>query len=349
MNTLSIEQLFDPEVEDGKLLSILERLSAEPIDAFLMKHLIDAVRENSAIEASLQAQLLELGRQSIDCSGTGGSGLPHFNTSTSSAFVLAAAGLKVAKFGGRAASGKSGSFDFLDGLGISSAVPHGAIIEGIESCGVSFIFAAGVYPQLRRLAPIRKQIGKATVLNYIGPLLNPLRPAFRVMGVSSDSVREQTAKYLAESVDCVDAFIVTADGQIDELTPNALNRVSRIQQDATNGSRSCSESQLEVGNVFTALSGTSHSQDICLGEIAEQSEIVLGVEDNLRIFNGIVAGDDKSSVFYKTLLLNSAAGLMVGGIVAQLSDGVKLAAELIGSGQVASKLEQCRRFYGRFS
>ncbi|MBX9569903.1 MAG: hypothetical protein K2X77_13480, partial [Candidatus Obscuribacterales bacterium] len=292
----------------------------------LLSDLIEIARRSSSLPSGLQDELRLLGRTVIDCSGTGGSGLPHFNTSTSSAFVLAAAGLKVAKFGGRAASSKSGSFDFLEGLGFTSNLPCEAIADGIESCGVVFILAAEVYPQLKRLAPIRKKIARPTAINFIGPLLNPLNPGYRVMGISSDSIRSQIAEYLASSYECNHALLVTADSRIDELLPVGRNSLSRI----------------ENGLLSEEILNTSYV-------ISKSEYTILDAAENVEIFGRILTGEDCSSTFYYSLLLNSAAGLMVGGIVDSINAGVDLAKGLVSSGQVAATLERARRFYGRFS
>lgn len=342
MNTLILEQLFNSAIDTDHLYELLRSLTISPASFScaetnrLLNHesisgLITAARASSSISKTLQVQLVEYGRKVMDCSGTGGSGMPHFNTSTSSAFVMAAAGLKVAKFGGRAASSKSGSFDFLEGLGFSTAIPHESIVDVLENCGLAFILAAGVYPQLMKLAPLRKKLGRPTVLNYIGPLLNPLCPSYRLMGISSDPIRVLLAELLSKSADDSEVLLVTGNGRMDEFDPFGINRVSSIK----NGVLSELELSFasELGNL---KSGFDESK-------------VLDANENVRIFGGIVDGEDSRSIFYQTLVLNSAAGLMVGGVAESIADGISMAKKLIASGAVAAKLEQCRRNYARFS
>jgi anthranilate phosphoribosyltransferase len=334
MITVNIEQLFDPGVSDQLLRELLECLIVDEIEIGLLSDLLSSARASNCIGQRLQAELLSYGRQVLDCSGTGGSGVSHFNTSTSVAFVLAAAGIKVAKFGGRAASSKSGSFDFLERLGFANAIPHESIIEGLEACGLVFILAAGVYPQLQRLAPIRKSIGKRTVLNFIGPLLNPLRPAHRLMGISSDSVRHCVGQFLSREAECQRAMLVTADGRIDELDPVRSNKITHIRR--TNVSEEVIDGMGTATLIENFGAGCSRQYQ-------------LDASENVEIFKRIVSGEDKSSVFYNSLILNSAAGLLVGGRVDTLPDGIDEARELICSGAVAKKLQQCRSFYGRLS
>lgn len=334
MITLNIEHLFDPEVSDDCLRETLERLAGDEIEAGVLANLLASARTANCIDRKLQGELLSYGRQVLDCSGTGGSALSHFNTSTSVAFVLAAAGIKVAKFGGRAATSKSGSFDFLEKLGFVDTIPHERIIEGLEACGLVFILAAGAYPQLRRLAPIRKSIGKRTVLNFIGPLLNPLRPSLRLMGISSDSVRTCIARFLAREAECKQAILVTADGRIDELDPFRINKVTQIRGGELNEEVI---DQVRIGStIYDSAPATS-------------TPYKLDAADNVEIFKRIISGEDYSSIFYGSLILNSAAGLLVGGKVETLTDGIATAKELVGSGAVAGKLQQCRSFYGRLS
>lgn len=334
MITLNIEQVFDPGVSDELLREVLERLLVDEIEIGLLSDLLSSARASHCIEQGLQADLLSYGRNVLDCSGTGGSGISHFNTSTSAAFVLAAAGIKVAKFGGRAASSTSGSFDFLERLGFADSIPHKAIVEGLETCGLVFILAAGVYPQLQRLAPIRKSIGKRTVLNFIGPLLNPLRPARRLMGISSDSVRVSVGEFLSREAECERALLVTADGKIDELDPVRSNKITHIRR------TSVSEEVIDGMGTSTLI------EDFGAGC---GTEYQLGASENVEIFKRIISGDDKSSIFYNSLILNSSAGLLVGGKVETLADGIEASKELIRSGAVAEKLQQCRSFYGRLS
>src|SRR5262249_50858772 len=144
--------------------------------------LMDELREGA--DGSIVEAVRGLGVGAIDCCGTGGSGSGKFNTSTAVAFVLAAAGLKVIKFGNRSASGSSGSVDFLMKCGFPTSIKSDAVETIFERTNVLFLNARDVYPAVGSLAEIRKKIGKPSILNYIGPLLNPARPSFRILGVS---------------------------------------------------------------------------------------------------------------------------------------------------------------------
>ena len=331
-----IAKLFDSGSSDETLLSLLASMHDEPLSVDLIEQLVDTARAGSIMMPSTAAELEKCGARTIDCSGTGGSGQAHFNTSTTVAFVLAAAGLPVAKFGGRAASSKAGSFDFLEGLGISSALPPEAIGDAIENCGVAFILAAGIYPQLKRLAPLRKQFGRPTVLNYIGPLLNPVRPAMRLMGVSSEAVRPLIAKYLLKSGYCKNAMVVTGGQSLDELSVEDQSSISRIKDGVL------AEESLSGSDIFSKRIRQ-------LREMPEIRSTEYDLSQNLRIFDEISSGRDDQSRFYKMVVLNSSAALLVSGKVASIEEGIRCAADLISSGQVAEKVELCRGFYAKFS
>ncbi|MBX9685621.1 MAG: hypothetical protein K2X27_02900, partial [Candidatus Obscuribacterales bacterium] len=250
---------------------------------------------------------------------------------TSIAFVLAAAGFKVAKFGGRAASGKSGSFDFLEILGIENQLPVQNTSDALSVCGLAFIFAPRVYPILKRLMPLRKAYGRPTVLNYIGPLLNPVAPSSRIMGISSNPVRKLVAQHLSNCPKTRKAMLVTSAGHLDELSIDEYSEISLIDEGLIH------EFELDP----STLPFISSKNGAKAGEFDAQS--------NVRSFLEIVEGKDKGSDEYKMILLNSAAALFLLKACPSMSEGIRLAAELISAGSVFETVETCRRFYARLS
>ena len=127
---------------------------------------------------------LHLPAPRIDTCGTGGDGANTFNISTAVAFVAAAAGVAVAKHGNRSASGKVGSADVLEALGVNLSAPSEHIEAALTEVGVTFLFAPGWHPAMKAVAPLRKALGIRTIFNLLGPLVNPLRPTGQVLGVS---------------------------------------------------------------------------------------------------------------------------------------------------------------------
>ena len=126
----------------------------------------------------------------VDTCGTGGDGAETFNISTAVAFTAAALGVNVAKHGNRSASGKVGSADVLEGLGLNLKAPLASVVEAISTTGVTFLFAPAWHPALVNLAPLRRSLGVRTVFNLLGPLVNPLQPQAQVLGVARADLLE---------------------------------------------------------------------------------------------------------------------------------------------------------------
>ncbi|MEB3247442.1 MAG: anthranilate phosphoribosyltransferase, partial [Synechococcus sp.] len=134
----------------------------------------------------------------VDTCGTGGDGADTFNISTAVAFTAAACGVQVAKHGNRSASGKVGSADVLEGLGLNLKAPLQAVVDAIGAAGVTFLFAPAWHPALVNLAPLRRSLGVRTVFNLLGPLVNPLRPQAQVLGVASAELLDPMAGALQQ-------------------------------------------------------------------------------------------------------------------------------------------------------
>jgi anthranilate phosphoribosyltransferase len=209
----------------------LDFLAAWPARRLSLPVLSEALRVlQSQRAAGLTEQLAPLkAAQPFDCCGTGGSGLGRFNTSTAVAFALAATGVKVAKFGNRAATGRSGSFDFLEALGRPPGDTLTQSIKQFKQTGLTFLYAPQVYPGLKRLGILRKRLkaerGVVSLFNYLGPLLNPLQPPRRVIGVANAQVAQVMASYLAQQPSNVCSVLCQAAGGLDELAPGQNNRL----------------------------------------------------------------------------------------------------------------------------
>jgi anthranilate phosphoribosyltransferase len=252
----------------------------------------------------------------LDCCGTGGSGQGHFNVSTTVAFVLAAAGLPVVKFGNRSATGQVGSSDLLGQLGL---LPAGQTLEtiatGFSQTGLAFLHAPLVYPNLAHLGPLRKALGHPTVFNVLGPLLNPVGPTHRLLGVYNAPLAKRIASGLA--LGCFGpierAWVVTGPTGEDELglhtdLPNHMWEVCHGQANPL---------QQATGLVFPppqlALTPTSPLS-------------------NADVFLALLRGDNTDTLAYWQVCLNAAAGLCVAGLCDTLLEGLQDAKALLASG-----------------
>ena len=151
----------------------------------------------------------------VDTCGTGGDGADTFNISTAVAFTAAACGVKVAKHGNRSASGKVGSADVLEGLGLNLKAPLQTVVDAIAGTGVTFLFAPAWHPALVNLAPLRRSLGVRTVFNLLGPLVNPLRPQAQVLGVARPDLLDTMAGAL-QRLGVDRSIVVHGAGGLDE-------------------------------------------------------------------------------------------------------------------------------------
>lgn len=162
--------------------------------------------------------------ESLDICGTGGSGLPRVNTSTISAFVLAAAGIPLAKHGNRASSGRFGSFDLLEQLGIAIDLDFSASHILFEKLGLGFFFAPKMYPEFARFATARREFGRPTIFNLLGPLLSPLNPSRQMIGTSTQKNAE-LLRDAAQKLGKKSVAVVVGDRGLDDISPTGENTV----------------------------------------------------------------------------------------------------------------------------
>jgi len=165
----------------------------------------------------------------VDTAGTGG-GLDTFNISTTAAFVIAGAGLPVAKHGNRAITSRCGSADLLTALGINVTSSPDVAESCLNEIGLAFMFAPLFHPSMKRVAAIRRQIGHRTVFNLLGPLTNPASAPFQIVGVYSPSLTEKMARSL-EQLECRRAWVVHSHDGLDELSTGAPTRISESGPD----------------------------------------------------------------------------------------------------------------------
>lgn len=333
-----------------------EALITKPVTSFDERTIFDLMDElRAGANPSIVDAVRGLGVGAIDCCGTGGSGSAKFNTSTAVAFILAAAGLKVIKFGNRSASGSSGSVDFLMKCGLPTSIEVGAIKDIFERTNALFLNARDVYPVVGALAEIRKKFGKPSILNYIGPLLNPGRPSFRLLGVSHPIMQQVLAEQLLLDRSVARAIVVRSQNNVDELEPDASNHVIEVERFPD---LSLQSNPID-GNVHSATFPKTTEQTIRAnyGMIYENSSSIVRVssslrsnalplvEKNFRSFATILNGFDNESRNYHSIVFNAAAGLVVAGTAATLDEGIHKVEKLIADGVALRKFQEVRRIY----
>ena len=255
--------------------------------------------------------------RTIDTCGTGGSGLDTFNISTTAAFVVAGAGVSVAKHGNRAATSKSGSFDVLEALGIRIDLPIETCATILDEIGIAPFFARTAHPAFKHVAPIRAELGVRTLLNCLGPLLSPVAARYQVVGVYSAALVEPLAHALIE-LGAERALVVHGDDGMDELTTTTSSRAALASD----------------GRVETTTIDPGH-----LGLDQARPEDLAGgtPEENAATTRSILAGEKGPR--RDIVLLNAAAALFVVESAPTLEAGLVAAAKSIDEGAATAKLE----------
>ena len=314
----TLKALIRLELPEAEALALLQECTPERVSLDLLTEALACMQESAAPVALPDSPVL-------DCCGTGGSGLSHFNTSTTVALVLAAGGVPVVKFGNRGFSSASGSFDLLAQLGIGHNLNPQRLPEVLDACGVAFLFAPTCYPALAGFAKLRQQLKTRTLFNFLGPLLNPVKPAYRLLGVSHSGMQFLMAEHLSTQEHCEQAWVVHGADGLDEIAihgPTQLLTVSEQQVQASE--------LLPLGDLSPLPSG-DHSP-----------------QENLTILHRLLQAEDEQSPYYQLVCLNAAAGFVIAGHASTLADGYKEAQALLKSGQVLSTLKHCRSAHERF-
>jgi len=259
----------------------------------------------------------------VDVVGTGGDRSGTFNISTVAAFVVAGAGVPVAKHNNRAVSSRCGSADLLEALGVPADVEPERARRAIEEVGIGFLFAPRFHPAMRHAAGPRREVGIRTVFNVLGPLTNPAGARHQVVGVYHASLVEPVARVL-QQLGTRHAFVVHGDG-MDELAPSGPSYVAEVR-----------EGQVRTFELQPEDAGLPRhpAQAVRGGEASQNARLALSV---LRGERG---------AHRDVVLLNAAAALVAAGTCSDLRQGAERAAESIDRGAALGKLEQLRHFLG---
>lgn len=254
----------------------------------------------------------------LEIVGTGGDGAKTFNISTTSAFVIAAGGVKVAKHGNRAASSKSGAADVLEALGVNIDLTPEKCVELLGDVGFCFMFAQKYHSSMKYVGPVRKELGIRTIFNILGPLTNPASANMQVLGVYSEQLVEPMARALS-NLGVRRGMVVYGKDKLDEISVSAPTAVCEF-----------SDGEFKTYEISPVDFGLS---------LSNKSDIVGGTPDeNAAITLAVLSGEKGAK--RDAVLMNAGAGLYVAGKADSLEKGVKMAAELIDSGAAKAKLEE---------
>ncbi len=258
----------------------------------------------------------------VDTCGTGGDMSHTFNISTTAAFVVAGAGVTVAKHGNRSVSSKSGSADVLQALGVNIEIPSHRVEECLKEVGIAFLFAPLMHQAMKYAIGPRREIGVRTIFNVLGPLTNPAGVKSQIMGVYSADLTELLARALG-NLGIAHAFVVHGMDGLDEITITDRTRIAEFRDG-------------RVMDYFIHPSDfglpTGKPEDLRGGDAKENSAITV------EVLTG------KKGPRRDIVLINAAAGLAASGRVKDLKDGIGLAAESIDSGAALKKLEHLKKF-----
>lgn len=314
--TTMMSDIFAGSVSDAQIGVFLGALSAKGVTFAELAGAARAMRR--------KALKIQVNRPTVlDTVGTGGNAFKAFNISTTTAFVVAACGVTVAKHGNRSATSPCGSADLMEKLGVDLHVEPEIVEECIDATGIGFLFAPLYHKAMRAVAGIRKELDAPTIFNLLGPLTNPAGANCQLLGVYAPEYTEMYAKAMQLLGTKRTMAVHGLDG-IDEISVCAPTRVSEIK-----------DSQLLSYDI---------RPELYFGEVAKREDLQGGPPDvNAGITRNILAGKEHGPR-RNIVLLNAAAALTLADKAKDLHEGIKLAAEAIDSGAAADKLHAMIEF-----
>ena len=319
-----MEELLGGRLGTPDIVSLLSALNERPYRAEELAGFARAMRRHATRVFSDREGLPE---RMVDTCGTGGDARGTFNISTVVAFVVAGAGVRVAKHGNRSTGSLCGSADVLEQLGVKIDLPAARVAECIEEIGIGFLFAPAMHSATRHATEARKQIGVRTVFNLLGPLTNPANASAQIVGVYDAKLTELVAKALGE-LGVSRALVVHGADGLDEISLSGETYVSELRDGAV---RNFSVTPEDFGLTRAALDA------IRGGDAKENAEIMHKILGRSLRYRAPGAQRD-------IVLANAAAALVAAGRATDFLDGVRLAIESIDSGAAREKLERLIAF-----
>src|SRR5918995_3855504 len=317
----AMEAIMSGAATNAQIASFLTalRMKGETVEeligfAQVMRQKAVRVRTRSSEAASMTGTDREM---LIDTCGTGGDASGTFNVSTATAFVVAGAGLKVAKHGNRSASSMCGSADVVETLGVSLELTPAQVGRCVDEVGIGFLYAPLLHTAMKHVMPARREMGIRTVFNMLGPLTNPAAANAQVIGVYAAPLTEPLARVLAE-LGTVRAFVVHGADSLDEISNTGESRVSEVRE----------------GMVKTF---TVRPEDFGMSRASIEDLRGGDREQNAQIIRDILDGEPGPR--RDIVLMNAAAALVAGGKGRDLKDGVTLAAHSIDTHAARARLD----------
>lgn len=312
-----LDELLSEDASDAQISAALVALAIKGETVEELAGMAEAMREHSVKIDSIHKDF-------IDTAGTGSSRVKTFNVSTAAAFVIAGAGLPVAKHGSRAATSLSGSADVLAALGVNVSASREISEKCLNEIGICFMFAPLYHASTARVAAVRRQLGVHTTFNLLGPMTNPAGAPFQIMGVWHKALVPQVAETLA-ALGTKRAWVVHGLDGLDEITVSDKTFVAEITPENIVYFEISPE---ELGFERVSVSDLENLR----GGNAEQ---------NAQIITEVLSCKRRDAA-RSLVLINAAAALYVGGKAENLDDAVKLANESLESGKAFEKLEKLK-------
>lgn len=303
------------EIMEGKATDVQK---AAYLTALSLKG--ETIEEITASAAGMRSHCIKLlhDMDVLEIVGTGGDGAGSFNISTTSAMVIAAAGVPVAKHGNRAASSKSGAADVLEALGVNITIPPERSAQLLQDIHICFLFAQNYHIAMKYVAPIRKELGIRTVFNILGPLSNPAGANMELMGVYDEALVEPLAQVMAK-LGVKKGMVVYGQDKLDEISMSAPTSVCEIR-----------DGWFQSYEITPEQFGYSR---------CDKSELVGGTpQENAAITLAILQGQETGAK-RQAVCLNAGAALYITGKAETIEQGVRMAETLIDSGKAYEKLQ----------
>lgn len=259
----------------------------------------------------------------VDVCGTGGDKVKTFNISTTAMFIVSAAGIPIAKHGNRAITSNSGSADVLEELGINLNLEFEKIKEAIEKVGIGFMFAPAHHLAMKYVMPTRKELGIRTVFNILGPLTNPANAQAQLMGVFDQNLTEKLAEVF-KLLGLKQAMVVYGEPGLDELSNLGKTKISELRE----------------GKIKTYW---LQPEDFGLKRAKAEDLAGGDRKENAKILVDILTGKEKGPK-RDIVLLNSAAGIVVGNKAENLREGIEMARNVLEGGKAYKKLNEFLKF-----
>jgi anthranilate phosphoribosyltransferase len=317
-------------LNEVQITSVFDHILDEGAPGYLVAGLLVALRmkgeESQELAGGVRALLARArsvdldGDELLDAAGTGGDGLGTFNISTAAALIAAAAGVKVAKAGNRAASGTVGAADVLERFGVRIELDAPGLRRCLERAGICFLFAPYYHPAVARVAPIRKELGIRTLFNLLGPIANAARPARRLVGVAEPRLAPVMAQALVE-LGTRHAMVVHGEDGMDEISAWAPTQMFEVSDGAV--------AQRLIRPI-----------DFGIKQAPIANMTIENADQAVAILCAALGGE--SGAAFDVLSLNGGAAIYVGGQAPSMAEGVEAARAILRQGLAFKTLEKLR-------